>query len=819
MSIEWSRASWQRHLPGVADVEAFVAALGGSTIPILAQATARRLPGKPALRIDSAEATHSELDTAAASAAGWFADRVRPGERVVLAGPSSLDFVRCYLGALRARAVVVLANPACTPAELDHLVQDSGAKLVVADLAEPAGDPIGPVDPAGDPDDIAVLAYTSGTTGRPKGVPLTHRHLLTSVRSAMAAWRWSEEDVLTHALPLFHQHGLSGVHATLIAGSSAHLFSRFSTETLTSAMREASVLFAVPTIYERLASTPDAFAGLRLCVCGSAPLSAALAERLPRVPLVRYGTTESGLDVANPIDEPRGDTVGIPLPGVDVRLVGEEIQLKGPQVFEGYWRDDENPFTEDGWFRTGDLGAIADGHLVIKGRSKELIITGGLNVYPREVELALEQHPAVREAAVAGVPDPEWGEQVTAWVVLAHSAVTEAVDLREHARTLLAPYKVPKQVVPVKSLPRNHMGKIDRKRLRTPVRRAGELGAFTEVFPRQEGIAVAVKDNIATTSAVWERLEAAGCVTVGRTTLPELAYSLTTPGCRNPWAPDRHAGGSSGGSAVAVAVGAARYALGTDTGGSIRVPAALCGVAGLRPTHNAISMRGITPLAPSLDTVGPIAPTAKDCLWLFEAMGGTSQPVPKRLRIGVDLRFCDAEVRQVLTEAINGLDTAEVEIPDVRTATSTIMQTEARALWWGRRAELSKHLVDMLEPSQSAVEAREQAQAAKARLAMEFERVDAILLPTVPTPAAKLDAPGLESKYFRFTALASITGLPALSVPAGLSNGLPVGAQLVGPPNSEAMLCRLGAVIENSPGATALAEARTSLVHQIPSTS
>lgn len=806
MSVSWSEESWRRHLPSVDDPLAFVTALGDTTIPLLAQATAQRFPDKPALSIDGESTTHGSLAVAAASAAGWFAARVRPGDRVVLVGSTSLDFVRCYLGALWAGAVVVLANPAYTDAELSHLVRDSGAVLTISDMGETVGDPI---DPVGSPDDISILAYTSGTTGRPKGVPLTHRNLLTSIRSAMAAWQWTSEDVLTHSLPLFHQHGLSGVHATMAAGSSARLFSRFSVDTLTESMRSASVLFAVPTIYERLASSPEAFAGLRLCVCGSAPLSTALAARLPRVPLVRYGTTESGLNVANPVSAPRGDTIGIPLPGVHVRIVDEEIQIRGPQVFDGYWNSTENPFTADGWFRTGDLGVIEDGHLVIRGRSKELIITGGLNVYPREVELALEEHPAVVEAAVAGVPDPQWGEQVTAWVVLRSPA-----DLMAHARTLLAPYKCPKQVIEVVSLPRNHMGKIARHQLRTPLQRAAELGAFTEIYPPQPGIPVAVKENI--DPAVITQLP--GCYTVAQTRMPELAFAITTPACHTPWHPHpHHAGGSSGGSAVAVAVGAARYALGTDTGGSIRVPAALCGVAGLRPTFGSLPTHWITPLAPSLDTIGPIARTAQDCLRVFEMLGGGRTPPSEVKKIAIALDHCGPGVKQVLEEAIDALpvETVEVKLPDVRAATYAIMLAEAAELWWDKegltaetRALLRKgRETNPTEPRQEVRQAREEVDAL-------LQSVDAILLPTTPIPAAPMDTKGLQAKYFQFTALASATGHPAMSVPAGLTQGLPVGAQVIGARHGEATLGRLGTMIESTPGGVALAEARPDLVYQ-----
>ena len=223
---------------------------------------------------------------------------------------------------------------------------------------------------------------------------------------------------------------------------------------------------------------------LRLAVCGSAPLSPALAGRLPtvlgRLPLIRYGTTESGLDVSNPVADPRGDTIGVPLPGVLARIratdgvaapgADGEIQIRGPQVFTGYWNDPaatEAAFTPDGWFRSGDIGAVdpATGHLVIRGRTKEMIITGGLNVYPREVEIALESHPSVAEAAVAGVADERWGERVTAWVVPADGYGFDEAALIAHARTLLAGYKCPKRVFQLAALPRNQLGKLVRSAL------------------------------------------------------------------------------------------------------------------------------------------------------------------------------------------------------------------------------------------------------------------------------------------------------------------------------------------------------------------
>jgi len=508
---EWSRAGWAAHLPGVADIPAHVAGLGEATIPGLAAASADRVPDRVALEIDGELITHAELDAGAARVAGWLAARLDPGDRVLLAARSSVGFVRCYLGALRAGAVVVLASPGYTAPELAYLVTDSGASIAFADSgpagllaglprpplavdprAIPAGPPgLGAQIRAG-PDDTALLAYTSGTTGRPKAVPLAHRQLLTSIRVAMAAWGWREDDVLAHALPLFHQHGLGGVHAVLAAGGTAHIGSRFTAASLAGVLRRhrPTVLFAVPTMYQALLDDEQdggLLAGARLAVCGSAPLTALLAERLAlelgRAPLVRYGLTETGLNVSHTATDIRPGSVGVPLPGALVRLqagsaaaapgADGEIQVRGPHVFRGYAGSPPatgEAFTPDGWFRTGDIGRLdpATGHLVIRGRIKEMIITGGLNVYPREVETVLEEHPSVAEAAVAGVPHPHWGEQVTAWITVRPGHTFDEAALIAHAHTALVGYKCPKRVYPLPALPRTPLGKLQRTALHPP---------------------------------------------------------------------------------------------------------------------------------------------------------------------------------------------------------------------------------------------------------------------------------------------------------------------------------------------------------------
>jgi malonyl-CoA/methylmalonyl-CoA synthetase len=332
-------------------------------------------------------------------------------------------------------------------------------------------------------DDPALLMYTSGTTGTPKGALLTHSNLLSSAAALRLAWRWTERDRLVLALPLFHAHGLAvGLNGTLLSGASAVLLPRFDAATVLDAAKahEATLFFGVPTMYARLAAEPRAaeLSRLRLCVSGSAPLPAALHRRIEELSgqriLERYGMTETLMLTSNPHDgERRPGTVGLPLPGVELRLAdgdgdSGEILVRGPNVFAGYWRNPEATravLDKDGWFHTGDVGELDDaGYLRISGRSRELIITGGYNVYPREVEDALTAHAGVAEAAVIGVPDDEWGEVVTAFVVLRDPHV-DVETLQGHARERLAPYKVPRRIHFLDALPRNAMGKVVKQHL------------------------------------------------------------------------------------------------------------------------------------------------------------------------------------------------------------------------------------------------------------------------------------------------------------------------------------------------------------------
>jgi malonyl-CoA/methylmalonyl-CoA synthetase len=422
---------------------------------------------------------------------------VRAGERVLTSGEPSAALVVAHVACLRLGAAVVPANTAYRADEIAHLVRDAepvaalvegeerAAWVRAADarmrIATPAlaglAEERAALDEAA-PADAALIGYTSGTTGRPKGAVLSHANLLASAEALRLAWRWSERDVLVLALPLFHMHGLGvGVHGTLHAGASAVLVPRFSPEAVLAAARAhgATLFFGVPTMYHRLVSASDAAAlrALRLCVSGSAPLDAELFARFEALTgqriLERYGMTETAMLVSNPHDgERRPGTVGLPLPGVALRLAASgEIEVRGPNVFAGYWRRpgaNAEAFTPDGWFRTGDVGERDPaGYLRIVGRAKELILSGGFNVYPREVEDALAQHPAVREVAVVGTPSAEWGEVVTAYVV--SDAPLGADELRAFLADRLAAYKQPRLVHRVAALPRNALGKVQRQRL------------------------------------------------------------------------------------------------------------------------------------------------------------------------------------------------------------------------------------------------------------------------------------------------------------------------------------------------------------------
>lgn len=346
----------------------------------------------------------------------------------------------------------------------------------------PDGDP-GPLDTAG-PGDPALVCYTSGTTGAPKGAVLSHGNLLANSEALRVAWRWTADDRLVHCLPLFHAHGLAvAAYGTLLVGGSAVLLPGFDPFAVVDAARQqrATLFFGVPTMYHRLVSSGAAagLRGLRLCVSGSAPLRADLHRAASRAVgsgvLERFGMTETLMNTSNPLDgERRPGTVGFPLPGVEVTLdPAGEILVRGPNVFDGYW---ERPGADAGafraaadgggrWFATGDLGADDDGYLVIRGRARELIISGGFNVYPTEVEDVLARHPALSEVAVTGTPDDEWGEVVTAWVVCA-GPVPDVGELRAFCRDELAPFKQPRLVRRVDALPRNALGKVIRSELR-----------------------------------------------------------------------------------------------------------------------------------------------------------------------------------------------------------------------------------------------------------------------------------------------------------------------------------------------------------------
>jgi malonyl-CoA/methylmalonyl-CoA synthetase len=487
----------------------------GGTLPARWARRWPAAPGQAALHlVEGADASapgrwcsYGELDERTRAGARHLAGLgLGPGDRLLWAPAPTLESVAVALATLRLGAVVVPVNPALTGPEISHVVADVRPRMAVVDdpghrravatasrgttevvghAAHGAGgheDSV--VLDAARPDDPALIVYTSGTTGAPKGAVLNHANLLAGTGTLAVAWAWEPADRLVLSLPLFHVHGLvAGLLGTLAAGASAVLVPRFSADAVVDAVdvHRATMFFGVPTMYHRVAAAgAGAVLGrLRLCVSGSAPLAPDLWWRMRRehgvALLERYGMTETLLTVSNPLaGERRPGTVGFPLPGCRIRLGAEgsetggcELLVRGPTVFPGYW---ERPaataesFT-GGWFRTGDLvERDGDGYLSVRGRCKELIISGGFNVYPAEVEDVLLAHPAVAEVAVAGSPSGEWGESVTAWVV-ADGSPPGADELLAFAAERLAPYKRPRAVHFVDALPRNAMGKVQRGEL------------------------------------------------------------------------------------------------------------------------------------------------------------------------------------------------------------------------------------------------------------------------------------------------------------------------------------------------------------------
>jgi malonyl-CoA/methylmalonyl-CoA synthetase len=471
-------------------------------------------PEKLCLRFEGEEWTYGRLRERAESfAAALNTWGLNPGDCVALFLGNSPDFLAAYLGTHLARGVIVPVNTAYRRGELRHIFEDAGVRLCFTDaergeelgrvrgdlpaleeVLEPgkelnaflgAAGALPPGLPGGD--DLAVVAYTSGTTGRSKGAMLLHRNLAANVASICEAWRWSADDHLLLTLPLFHTHGLTvGAHGTFFTGASAELHRKFEAKKAYDALLGGSftMFFGVPTMYTRLIrearEREERPEPLRLYVSGSAALSPGafvefeelFGERI----LERYGMTETGMNLTNPYEgERRPGTVGGPFPRQEARIVdvksrevlpaGEvgEIEVRGPHVFDGYWnRPDatEESFDGDGWFATGDLGSVSeDGYYAISGRAKELIITGGYNVYPREVEEVIEGCPGVAEVAVVGLPDEEYGERVAAAVVRDDEGLT-AEEVRDFCREDLAGYKKPREVVFVEGLPRNALGKV-----------------------------------------------------------------------------------------------------------------------------------------------------------------------------------------------------------------------------------------------------------------------------------------------------------------------------------------------------------------------
>ena len=480
---------------------------------------------------DGSRVSYAELDARSAQLANFLTGLgLAKGDRVTAQIDKSPEGLYLYLGCIRAGFVFHPLNTAYQKSELDYFVGNAEPALIICSQpylsvmtelaathgvphvysleADGSGSLMAAAADSGrefdtvhnDADDMAALLYSSGTTGRPKGIMLSHHNLASNASTLMSLWGFTADDVLLHALPIFHVHGLFvAIGCSLMSGSKMIYLPKYDAREVMAQLPHSTVLMGVPTFYTRLLAEPDFGAetcrAMRLFISGSAPLLEEtfqqFAERSGHTILERYGMSETAMSTSNPLDgERKAGTVGPTLPGVSARIVDGEgvelpvgeigdLQVKGPNVFNGYWRMPEKTaedFTADGFFNTGDKARLdSDGYVAIVGRAKDLVICGGLNVYPKEVELVIDDIPGVLESAVIGVPHPDFGEGVVAVVVrdpnADKSAAVDEEKINAVTRAELANFKVPKRVVFMDALPRNTMGKVQKAALRETYRR------------------------------------------------------------------------------------------------------------------------------------------------------------------------------------------------------------------------------------------------------------------------------------------------------------------------------------------------------------
>lgn len=468
-------------------------------------------------------ATYKDLEDCSARYANRLTELgLKKGDRVLVQVEKSVESLFLYFACLRSGLIYLPLNPAYRLDELDYFVANSSPKLIVCapdneglfasicagtshsvDIQTLDGEGVGSInkdlgnsaasftDQVCDDNDIAVILYTSGTTGRPKGAMISHGNLASNALALHKAWGWTRGDVMLHALPIFHIHGLFvATHLAVLNASPIIFLQQFDAEEVTRLLANTTVYMGVPTNYTRLLANPgltrDACRNMRLFTCGSAPLMMRTFNEFKRrtghTIIERYGMTETGMNTTNPVNgSVKAGSVGTPLAGVSCKIVDTEgnetpinepgsLLVKGQNVFEGYWQLPEKSredFTSDGYFKTGDLASRdADGYISIVGRQKDMIITGGFNVYPQEIEAIIDKMPGIDESAVIGLPHNDFGEAVTAVVVKSAGSELDEPAIVQHLKDTLANFKVAKRVVFVDSLPRNTMGKVQKNVLR-----------------------------------------------------------------------------------------------------------------------------------------------------------------------------------------------------------------------------------------------------------------------------------------------------------------------------------------------------------------